>query len=193
VRFLVSPVELIGDAEGRVSRMRLVRNVLVDDGKGGLAAKATGEFEELEVGLVFRSVGYRGVPLPGVPFYDKWGVIPNEQGRVTDPETKQPLAGLYVAGWIKRGPSGVIGTNKPDAVETVTAMIADVTGGLIAEPAQPDAAAIEALLRARQADLVSYDDWRRLDALEVSNGKACGRPRLKFATVQEMLAALRQR
>jgi ferredoxin/flavodoxin---NADP+ reductase len=190
VRFLVSPVALIGDAEGRVVRMRLVRNMLVAGDKGKLVAEATGEFEDLDVGLVFRSVGYRGVPLPGVPFHERWGVIQNEKGRVVDPATGQPIAGLYVTGWIKRGPSGVIGTNKPDAVETVTAMMADATSGALGQPQEPDAGSVEALLRARQPDLVSYADWLRLDALEISNGKACGKSRLKFTTVEEMLAAL---
>jgi ferredoxin--NADP+ reductase len=193
VRFLVSPVELVGDADGRVARMRLVRNALVADGKGGLAAKATGEFEELEVGLVFRSVGYRGVSLPDVPFHERWGVIPNEHGRVLDPATNQPVTGLYVAGWIKRGPSGVIGTNKPDAVETVTAMLADAGSGAVVEPAEPGATAVEAMLRSRQPDLVSYADWRQLDALEIGNGQGCGRPRVKFTTVEEMLTALGRR
>lgn len=193
VRFLVSPVEIVGDAEGRVIRMRLVRNALVAGDNGTLAAKATGEFEELEVGLVFRSVGYRGVPLPGVPFHERWGVIPNEKGRVVDPATSLPVTGLYVAGWIKRGPSGVIGTNKPDAAETVTSMIADATSGALGQPPQPEAGSAEALLRARQPDLVSYADWRCLDALEVSNGKGCGRPRLKFTTVEDMLTALGRR
>lgn len=193
VRFLVSPVELVADATGRVGRMRLARNTLVADDKGGIAAKATGEFEELEVGLVFRSVGYRGVPLPGVPFHDRWAVVPNEKGRVTDPATNAPVTGVYVAGWIKRGPSGVIGTNKPDAVETVTSMIEDAGHGVLGQPPQPDGSSIEPFLRARQADLVSYDDWRRLDALELSNGAQCGRPRLKFATVEEMLVALGRR
>ena len=129
VRFLVSPVEIIGDEQGRVVGMRLVRNVLVADDKGRLGAKPTGDYEDLDVGLVFRSVGYRGVPLPGVPFHERWGVIPNEKGRVTDPATGAPIPGLYATGWIKRGPSGVIGTNKPDAVETVTAMLEDAASG----------------------------------------------------------------
>jgi ferredoxin--NADP+ reductase len=131
-----------------------------------------------------------GVPLPGVPFHERWGVIPNEKGRVIDPATSRPVPGLYVAGWIKRGPSGVIGTNKPDAVETVTAMIEDLASGAVGEPAQPEAGAAEALVRARQPDAVSYADWRALDALELANGKNCGRPRLKYTTVERMLAAL---
>ena len=190
VRFLVSPVELIGDARGRVTRMRLVRNTLVASDTGVLNARATGEHEDLDVGLVFRSVGYRGVALPGVPFHERWGVILNEKGRVLDPSTSRVMTGLYASGWIKRGPSGVIGTNKPDSVETVAAMLEDVCAGAHFTPAQPDAEAATALVQARQPLFVTYADWRRLDALEVSNGQASGRPRLKFTSVDEMLTAL---
>ncbi|HJR59908.1 MAG TPA: FAD-dependent oxidoreductase [Vicinamibacterales bacterium] len=190
VRFLVSPVELLGDARGRVRGIRLVRNRLVASDTGAINAEATGEFEELELGLVFRSVGYRGVSLPGVPFDERRGVIPNDQGRVTDPESTRPVPGLYAAGWIKRGPSGVIGTNKPDAAETVASMVADLEQGAHWHPAEPDARTVEALVLARQPLAVTYADWRQLDALECSNGQACGRPRLKFASVEEMLAAL---
>src|SRR6266542_1375164 len=115
IRFLVSPVELCGNEAGEVAALRLVRNRLEATAAGTLQAKPTDQFETLPVGLVFRSVGYRGVPLPGVPFHESWGVILNEQGRVLDPDTKQPVVGEYAAGWIKRGPTGVIGTNKPDA------------------------------------------------------------------------------
>ncbi|MGH2625281.1 MAG: FAD-dependent oxidoreductase, partial [Anaerolineales bacterium] len=128
LRFLVSPVELIGK-DGHVAGMRLVHNVLGATAAGSLSAKPSDRFEELAVGLVFRSVGYRGVPLPGVPFHEQWGVILNEKGRVLDPASKQPVTGLYAAGWIKRGPTGVIGTNKPDAGETVQQMLADATAG----------------------------------------------------------------
>ena len=190
VRFLVSPVELIGDERGRVRRMRLVRNTLVASSAGAIRAEATGQFEELDVGLVFRSVGYRGVSLPGVPFDERDGVIPNDKGRVVDRESNQPVAGLYVTGWIKRGPTGVIGTNKPDAVETVASMLADVGNGAHWHPAEPDARAAEALVVARQPLAVTYADWRRLDELECSSGMACGRPRLKFAGIDEMMAAL---
>ncbi|MBA2260470.1 MAG: FAD-dependent oxidoreductase, partial [Acidobacteria bacterium] len=189
VRFLVSPVELLGDGSGRVTGIRLVRNRLVASETGSINAEATGEFEELEVGLVFGSVGYRGVWLRDVPFDDSRGVVPNDKGRVLDPESKRPVAGVYVTGWIKRGPSGVIGTNKPDAVETVNAMVADLEQGSHWQPAEPDARAIEALVLARQPLAVTYADWRSLDALECSNGQACGRPRVKFASVEEMLAA----
>lgn len=190
VRFLVSPVALLGDEQGRVAGMRLVRNRLVASGGGGISAEPTGEFEELDVGLVFRSVGYRGVAVPGVPFDERRGVIPNDHGRVIDPASGQPVTGLYATGWIKRGPSGVIGTNKPDSVETVATMLADAAAGAHWEPAQPDAGAVDALVQARQPLAITYADWRRLDELECRNGEACGRPRLKFAAIDEMLAAL---
>lgn len=190
VRFLVSPVALLGDEQGRVTGMRLARNRLVASGSGAISAEPTGEVEELNVGLVFRSVGYRGVPVPGVPFDERRGVIPNDHGRVIDPASGQPVRGLYATGWIKRGPSGVIGTNKPDSVETVATMLADVAAGAHWQPAQPDAGAVDALVRARQPLAITYADWRRLDELECRNGEACGRPRLKFAAIDEMLAAL---
>ena len=123
IRFLVSPVELCGNEAGEVMALRLVRNRLEATAAGTLQAKPTDQLETLPVGLVFRSVGYRGVPLPGVPFHESWGVILNEHGRVLDPDTKQPVVGEYAAGWIKRGPTGVIGTNKPDAAQTVACMM----------------------------------------------------------------------
>lgn len=190
IRFLVSPVELIGDERGRVVKMRLVKNVLYATEAGTLSPKATDQFEELPVGLVFRSVGYRGVPLPGVPFHDKWGVILNEKGRVLDPDTKQPRLGEYTSGWIKRGPSGVIGTNKPDSVETANNMLEDLKNGQVLQPANPDGAAAEALVCQRQSQHVTFADWLKLDELELANGEAAGRPRLKFTRVEEMLAAL---
>ena len=190
VRFLVSPVELMGDAAGRVRSMRLVRNRLVASNSGAITAQATGEYEEVEVGLVFRSVGYRGVALTEVPFDETRGVVPNDKGRVIDPGSGLPVAGLYVTGWIKRGPSGVIGTNKPDAAETVSSLVADLERGSHLQPSEPHPHAVEALVMARQPLAVTYADWRRLDALECTNGEACGRPRLKFSSVEEMLAAL---
>jgi ferredoxin--NADP+ reductase len=190
VRFLVSPVELIGDAAGRVVKMRLVKNRLVASETGSLSAKATDQFEELPVGLVFRSVGYRGVPLPEVPFHEKWGVILNEKGRVIDPESKQPFVGQYTAGWIKRGPSGVIGTNKPDAVETVNCMLEDLAQDKLLQPSQPESRCVEDLVRARQPQFFTFADWLKLDEMEVARGQAQGRPRVKFTSVEEMLAAL---
>lgn len=190
IRFLASPTDILGDATGRVVKLRLVKNVLVASESGSLNAKATDQFEELPVGLVFRSVGYRGVPLPEVPFHDRWGVILNEQGRVLDPETKQPRVGEYCAGWIKRGPSGVIGTNKPDAVETVNHMLEDAAQGRLLRPVQPEAQCVIDLLRQRQPHYFTFADWRKLDELEVTRGQALSRPRVKFTSVKEMSEAL---
>jgi ferredoxin--NADP+ reductase len=190
VRFLVSPIELVGGETGEVVAMRLAKNRLVATPTGTLQAKPTGEVEELPVGLVFRSVGYKGVPLPGVPFNESWGVILNEKGRVLDAETRRPIVGEYTAGWIKRGPSGVIGTNKPDAAETVACMVEDLARDAVLHPEDSDRAAVETLLRQRRLHYFSYDDWRRLDELEVAAGRACQRPRIKFTRVDEMAAAL---
>ena len=190
LRFLVSPVELDGNGSGRVVKMKLVHNILVPTDAGTLSAKATGQMEEIEVGLVFRSVGYRGVPLPDVPFNERWGVIPNDRGRVIDPATQQPRVGEYCTGWIKRGPSGVVGTNKPDSVETVTCMLEDLSLGSILNSSKPDAACAEQLVRERRPDFFSYEDWKRLDQIEQERGKASGRPRVKFTCLADMKSSL---
>ena len=190
IRFLVSPVELIGDAAGQVVAIRLVKNALYQTEAGTLSPKATDHVEELSVGLVFRSVGYRGTALPGVPFNERWGVILNQEGRVIDPETQRPVVGEYCAGWIKRGPSGVIGTNKPDSIETVGRMLEDLARGAILRPAEPEASEMEHLVRERQPKYLSFADWLRLDELEVERGRAQGRPRDKFTRVEDMLTAL---
>jgi ferredoxin/flavodoxin---NADP+ reductase len=190
VRFLVSPVELIGNDASEVVGMRLVKNRLSATPTGTLQAKPTQVFEELPVEFVFRSVGYRGVPLPGVPFNDDWAVVLNDKGRVLDPGSKQPLVGEYTAGWIKRGPTGVIGTNKSDAAETVASMLEDLAQDAHLRPEQPSAAAAEQMIRDRQPRYLAYADWQRLNAIEVERGRARGRPRLKFTRVEDMLAAL---
>jgi ferredoxin--NADP+ reductase len=190
LRFLVSPVELIGDSAGRVERMRIVRNRLTKSATGTVLSEATDQFQDLDVGLVFRSVGYRGAPIPGIPFHDKWGVVLNEKGRVIDPESSAPIVGEYVTGWIKRGPSGVIGTNKPDSVETVNCMIEDAAAGRTWQPTTAVSDVERGLIRRKQPRCVSFSDWCRLDALETARGAEQGRPRVKFTTVDEMLKAL---
>jgi len=188
-RFLCSPTEIVAGAGGRVSALRLVRNRLERRG-AEIRAVATDTSEILPVDLVFRSVGYRGLPLPGIPFDEARGTIPHERGRVLDAASGKPIPGLYVAGWIKRGPTGVIGTNKPDAVETADAILADFRDGRLPAPSRPDAAAIAERVRERQPGVFTYDDWLRLNALEVDRGGKA-RPRVKFTSIEEFLAALR--
>jgi ferredoxin--NADP+ reductase len=120
------------------------------------------------------------VPLPEVPFHEKWGVIHNEKGRVTDPGTGEHVDGLYATGWIKRGPSGVIGTNKQDSGETVGCIVEDIVSGKLHKPESPDRERLEAFVREA-----------KLDVLEIERGKAAGRPRLKFTTLEEILEALK--
>ena len=191
IRFLVSPVALL-DNGGAVGGIRLVRNRLVASETGTIQAKATDQFEELSAGLVFRSVGYRGVALPGVPFDEKWGVVLNEKVACSTGH-RRGAPREYTAGWIKRGATGVIGTNKPDAAETVQAMTEDLAAGHTLAPAEPDAATLERLIQQRQPQVVSYADWLRLNEIEVERGRARGRPRVKFTRVDDMLAALGNR
>lgn len=176
LRFLTSPVEVIGE-NGRVTAVRVERNRLEADDDGWQRSVGTGEFDVIECGLVLRSVGYRGVPVPGAPFDEGRGIIPNEGGRVRPRE--------YAVGWIKRGPSGIIGTNKPDAVETVNAMLEDASS-LEAE-VNPDPDAIVRFLEDRQVRYVTLADWQRIDAEECARGEPDGRPRSKIVSVEEML------
>ena len=187
LRFGVSPVALLG--EDRVEAIELAHNELVPDGKGSVRAQATDERETLDCGLVFRSVGYRGLPCPGVPFDEGSGTMPNEAGRVLG-EDGRPLPGVYCAGWIKRGPTGVIGTNKKDAAETVEALLADVAAGTVGGNGEP-ADAVDAMLAEREIDAVVYSGWEAIDAAEKAAGEPQGRPRVKLTTWDELLAAAR--
>ncbi len=189
MRFCVSPVELIGT--DRVEAVKLVKNVLVKKEDGSIAAKATDQTEIIPAGLVFRSVGYRGVALPGVPFHEKWGVIPNIEGRVQDGDSL--VTGLYCVGWIKRGPSGIIGTNKPDSIETAKHLLEDAESGVLLTPSNPTRAAVESLLNSRGVRFTSFADWQALDEIERARGAEQGRPRVKFTDVQTMLDAIQSR
>lgn len=189
MRFLVSPVEIIGT--DRVEAIKIVRNELYLTESGSLRPRPTDQYETIPVELVFRSVGYRGVPMEDVPFYDRWGTIPNDKGRVlTEHEGGQQVIGQYVVGWIKRGPSGVIGTNKPDSVETVEMLLQDVQAGNLFTPDAAQRDVINNLLRGRGVRYVTFEDWQLLDQLEQQRGQAVNRPRLKFSRVQDMLDAL---
>lgn len=190
LRFLVSPVELTGNEEGQVTAMKIVKNKLVASDAGSLRPQATGEYETLPVGLVFRSIGYNGVALPDVPFHHKWGVILNQEGRVVSEGEQKPVVGEYTGGWIKRGPSGVIGTNKPDALETVEHMLEDLSAGVTLTPENSDRDAAAAFVAERQPNYFSYADWLKVDEVEVAKGQALGRPRVKFVGAEEMAAAI---
>jgi ferredoxin/flavodoxin---NADP+ reductase len=172
LRFFWSPVRLLG--ESQVTGVELVRNVLDAD----MRAVPTDDHETLDAGIVFRSVGYRGVELPGVPFDERTGTVPNERGRV------EP--GVYVAGWIKRGPSGVIGTNKKDATETVELLLEDLRDAPRKDRPREE---IEALLVERGVRLVLYPGWTSIDELERAAGEKLGRPRVKLCSWDELLNA----
>ena len=189
IRFLVSPTELMGEG-GQVSAMKLVKNELVQRDNGSVGPRATDQEETIPVGLVFRSVGYWGKPLPDIPFNDDRGTIRNEGGRVVE-EDGSPVTGVYTAGWIKRGPSGVIGTNKTCAQETVNLMVEDLAAGNLFSPENTDPGSIEALVKERQPDYVSYSDWKKIDAAEVAAGESAGRPRVKYTRIADMLEAAR--
>jgi ferredoxin--NADP+ reductase len=196
LRFLLSPTALTPGEDSRLGAVELVRNRLVPAPTGGLRAEPTPECETIPAGLVFRAIGYRGIPLPGVPFDERAGTIPHEHGRVLDPASGAPVPGEYVVGWIKRGPSGVIGTNKKDAQETVDAIFADFPSAddsaltplsLAHTPDTPDPSAVETLLRDRQPELVTYSGWESIDRHERALGEPSGRPRVKLTRLDELL------
>jgi ferredoxin--NADP+ reductase len=185
LRFRVSPVAVLG--EERVEGVEIVHNRLEPDERGSVRAVATHEREVIPCGIVFRSVGYRGVGIPGVPFDEGAGRIPNDEGRVLG-EDGSPIPGLYCAGWIKRGPTGVIGTNKKDATETVENLLEDARSGRLPER---HGRRIEELLVERGADVVAYAGWEAIDAAERTQGDEQGRPRVKLCSWDELLAAAR--
>ena len=187
-RFFVSPVEVLG--KDRVEGLRLEKNRLVKDEQGNFRAQGTGVYEEIPCQFVFRSIGYKGHRLPGIPFDERNGIVPNHEGRVIDPATHAPLPRVYVAGWIKRGPSGVIGTNKPDAAATVQAMLEDAVQYPAWEGLSLDLDAIPALLAHKQVRAVTFADWKRIDQIEIAAGKKRGKPREKLTTIAELLAAV---
>jgi ferredoxin--NADP+ reductase len=173
-----------------VEAVEIVQNRLVDDGRGGLKAVPGDERETIPCSLVFRSVGYHGVPLPDVPFDEAQGTLPNDGGRVLD-GSGEPIAGVYCAGWIKRGPTGVIGTNKKDATETVQMLLEDAREDRLPR-SEATADAIVELLAERGADPVLYAGWEAIDAVERARGTELGRPRVKLCSWDELLGAARE-
>jgi len=186
--FLLSPTALFGTEN--VEAIELVKNELYKADDGTLRPRATSEKITLPIDLVFRSIGYKGVALPGVPFDERGGVIPNVKGRILNAD-KSVAVGEYAVGWIKRGPSGIIGTNKPDSQETIDQALEDVQVGATFTPAAPSRAAVEGVLRERGVDFISFAEWLKLDEAEVANGTASGRPRVKFSRVDDMLNVVR--
>lgn len=184
LRFLASPVAIEGD--GRVEAIVVARNELVIGDDGSLRARPTGVTERLETGLVLRAVGYVGRPLAGVPYDERRTTVLNDSGRVLDPLSGRPIPGLYAAGWIKRGPSGVIGTNKRCAQETTSRLIDDFRAGLLPEPPDNPEALLDRI-RAAGVKIIDYAGWERIDAHERSLGEPAGRPRVKLVRREEQL------
>ncbi len=182
--FCRSPVRIEGD--GRIERVVLERNELSGE-PFSQRASGTGETEVMECGLLFRSIGYRGVPIEGVPFHDSWGVFPNQDGRVTDGPDGAVVPGIYTAGWIKRGPSGIIGTNRACAVQTVESLKGDLSN-LPADRSGTDA--LVKVLQERNVRSIDFTEWQRIDAEEVSRGEPKGKPREKFTRREEMMQVL---
>ena len=184
-RFLVSPVEILGE-HGQASAVRLQRNELYRDQKGTPRARAVDRFEQVPAQLIFSAIGYRGVPIPGVPFDEALGVIPNREGRVLSVAGGRVVPGQYVVGWAKRGPTGLIGTNGPDAKATVRHLLADAAIAAVPALDADDPERIERLLRERGVEFVTYDDWKRIDQHELERGREKGKVRDKLTTVDAM-------
>jgi len=189
LRFLRSPVGIRG--AGRVEAVDVRRNEIVRTADGSLRARGLDDHvQTIECGLVLRSVGYRAVPLPDVPFDERHFVLPNERGRVLAADG-EPLPGVYAVGWIKRGPTGILGTNKRDAEETVNCLVDDLGSGALKPPPKPGRGQIDALLAERAPDLVTVEGWRAIDGYELERGRGEERPRVKLTSRDELLAAAR--
>ena len=186
IRFLLSPIEIAGSDDNSINSIKLTRNELYKSPDGSIRPRSTNEKIELDVGLVFRSIGYRGVPLPDVPFNEDWGVISNEKGRILGKD-KIHIEGLYATGWIKRGPTGVIGTNKTDSGETVKCIIDDIAANKFNKPQVVEPQSIESLIKERNDKFINYKQWQKVDQSEIERGQQLGRPRLKYTDIEEIL------
>jgi len=187
LRFLRSPVEIRGT--GAVEAVDVRGNQIVRAGDGTLRAQPVDEqVETVECGLALRSVGYRAVPLPDVPFDDHSFVLPNERGRVLSP-AGEPIPGVYAVGWIKRGPTGILGTNKRDAEETAGCLVEDLRAGRLPQPRKARREQIDSLVAERKPDRVTVEGWRAIATHELEAGLAAKRPRVKLASRDELLAA----
>ena len=183
LHFCKSPLEIQG--QGRVERMVFEKNQLTGEPENQ-KVKGTGVKETVNCGLVFRSVGYQGVPIEGLPFQSKGGVIPNEHGRITD--AGKVCSGFYASGWIKRGANGIIGTNKADSEETVSHLLEDMLQ--LVACTEPNTEAVINLLKSKKVRVVTFADWKKIDAAEIERGQKAGKPREKFVRVADMLSVL---
>ncbi|MFK7739567.1 MAG: FAD-dependent oxidoreductase [Planctomycetota bacterium] len=202
-RFLVSPTELLGDAD-RLSGISIDHMQLQADDHGTPRPRSTGNSERLDVDIVFKAIGYRGEPVPGVPYDERKGIVPNVQGRCTESPGGAVRKAHYAAGWCKRGPTGLIGTNSLDAKETVQMMLEDQQQGMLLDPDRsPDSASgggsesdtnkdIHTLLAERSIDFVTWQDWQRLDAWEIAEGKRRDKLRHKLSSVEELMTTIRE-
>jgi ferredoxin--NADP+ reductase len=189
LRFLRSPLEILGDGDdGPVSGVRVGINRLEASEDGRLRAVPTGEEEVIECGLVLRSIGYRGRPLDDIPYDERRGLIRNDGGRVCD-EDGAPFRGEYAVGWVKRGPSGVIGTNKKDAADTVAKIVEDAEAGALGQPSHPGAEETVAWLAERAPEAVTWEGWQAIDEAERRAGEAQGRPRVKLVRLADLVEA----
>ncbi|OAN40651.1 FAD-dependent oxidoreductase [Mycolicibacterium iranicum] len=178
-RFRTSPIEIKGDS--RVESIVLGRNELISGPDGRVSAKDTGEREEVPAQLVVRAVGYRGLPTPGLPFDERAGTIPHVGGRIEGSRNE------YVVGWIKRGPTGVIGSNKKDSADTVETLLADLAAAELADLGSDQPDAVQRWLLERQPKLVTNEHWKLIDEHERTAGEGSGRPRVKLTSVAELL------
>jgi ferredoxin--NADP+ reductase len=189
IKFLSSPIELIGNQ--RVQQVKLEHNTLITKGSGIQRAKGTGYYETLDAGLVLRSVGYRTLPLVGIPFNETTYTLSNVAGRITHPDSGESIVGEYVVGWAKRGPSGLIGNNKADSAATVESMIQDISLLSGIDDQYRDPSLVLTLLQSRQIEFIDYAGWKKLDNYEIELGKTQDRPRVKVTRVEEMLSIIR--
>ena len=184
-RFLLSPVELTG--QGKLQNLVLEKNALQGEAFNQ-SARGSGEKITLDAGILFRSIGYRGIPIAGVPFDERKAIIPNIRGKVTDTNGTF-ISQLYTAGWIKRGPTGIIGTNRADSVETVESILQDVAAqNTSSQKSGMDG--LLTLLRQRHVRYVTFAEWKMIDQHEIERGKLVGKPREKYTSIKEMLSAL---
>lgn len=184
LRFLATPLAISGSH--RVAAIKVADNELITQADGTIVSRSTDRLRSVDTGLVLRSVGYRGQALAGLPFDEAKGVVPNRAGRVVDPVTGHECRGVYVAGWLKRGPRGVIGSNKLCSHETIAALLDDVRAGKLDCAADHDA--LDVLLAERCPERVDYQGWKVIDRHELQAGRACDRPRVKLVEMTDMLA-----